>query len=133
MFSAKTNAKWNAKESYSKLNKIFEINIPYETFTEWSKENIENKVVPGFRKGKAPLSSLKEDWALSCVRAVAAEIIETEQLKNVFNSTYALNHFALGEEIKITLNIDLYPSGNILFCSEIASSNSIAETVILFN
>ncbi len=116
--SAKANAKWSQKEVHSKLNKGFDIVIPYETFAQWANANRETKTISGFRPGKAPLSSFKEDWAVACARAIADEIIANDNLQNIYNLSYVLNHFALGEEIKMTLNIDIYPEiPNIDFSS----------------
>jgi|GEM_PF-2627442 len=108
-FSAKTNAKWNAKETQSKLTKSFEVTIPYETFTTWANENRESKVVKGFRQGHAPLSYFKDDWLLACARMLAQDLIKENKFENVYDSTYTLQQFELGKDVQFLLNVELYP------------------------
>lgn len=109
MFSAKTNAQWVEEKSHTKLDKNYTITVPYDTFTQWATENRTAKVVKGFRPGQAPLSAFKDDWVLTCVRTIADEIIQQEKFTQLLNSTYSIQHFSLGDEIKINLHIELYP------------------------
>lgn len=108
-FSAKTNAKWSKLENSSNLTKAYKITIPYQTFTNWANENRESKAVKGFRPGHAPLSYFKDDWMLAAARLIAEDIIKDEKYEAIFDVKYILETFELGQEVKFTLNIELYP------------------------
>lgn len=108
-FSAKTNAKWNKKETPSKLTHSYEVTVPYQTFVDWGNENRSQKTVKGFRPGHAPLSYFKDDWVMACARLIADELISKEKYENVYDVKYILKTFELGKDVMFTLNIELYP------------------------
>ena len=126
-FSAKTNAKWNKKETQTKLTHSYEVTVPYETFTTWANENRENKVVKGFRQGHAPLSYFKDDWLLACARTIADELVTENKFENIYDSNYTLQQFELGKEVQFILNIEIYPQVPEIKFEDIALTQHIAK------
>lgn len=108
-FPANTNAKIIKQDNQSKLTHVYNLIIPYETFTKWAEENRKLKNINGFRQGHVPLSYLKDDWALACIRKIADEIIKNENFQNIYDSNYMLIKFELGHDIELRLNIELMP------------------------
>lgn len=126
-FSAKTNAKWNKKETQTKLTHSYEVTVPYETFTTWANENRENKVVKGFRQGHAPLSYFKDDWLLASARTIADELVTENKFENIYDSTYTLQQFELGKEVQFTLNIEICPQVPEIKFEDISLTQHVAK------
>lgn len=120
--SASSGASWKAGESAG-LSRLYKIKVPYETFKKWAEENKDRKEIKGFRPGKAPVSFFKDDWFLACARNMISEIKREEHLGDILDSGFSEEKFNMGEDIELTLHIELYPEIPEINFSEIEVSD----------
>ena len=112
----------NIKEiSSKKLFKEYEINVPYEvidnSINEKINEIIPTVALPGFRKGKAPLSIVKKKYENNILSEVLEKIIqentknllEEKKLKVFRQPKVEIKKYKKNEPLEISVKLDLDP------------------------
>ena len=112
----------NIKEIKSKkLYKEYSLEIPFEDIDKEINEKINNLIptvsIPGFRKGKAPLSIVKKKYEDSVLNEVIQNVVSSktndlikEKKLNLFRQPKIdLKHFEKNKPTQIEIKIDLQP------------------------
>ena len=124
----------NIKElSSKKLFKEYSIEVPYEevnnSINAKINEIIPTVTLPGFRKGKAPLSIVKKKYENNVLNEVIEKIVqektkkllEDKKLKAYRQPKVELKKYQKNEPIELGIKIDLQPEINIFSFDKIKS------------
>jgi len=110
MISAKQNSTYKIIENSFTTKKIFEVICPYATFSAWAANHNKDKIVPGFRKGHAPIKNFQNQWALALANELYSEITNEHNITNVENFAFDIKTLEENQDIKVHLILNIKPN-----------------------
>lgn len=122
MISSKANSKLTENSNSSKLNKFFLLEVPYETFLNWTNEFKKNKKIDRFREGHAPNSFFRKDWEKACIDEFLSEIRAEYKDEKIFSALYLIKEDN-EEIISFDIRIEFEPKFDSISISEVKLNN----------
>ncbi len=121
------------------LKQTYKINIPSKTIEDMVSKKLDeigNQVsLPGFRKGKAPKSFLRQKYGSSVigealedvVRDSSNQIIKDKELRPALQPKIQISSFAEGKNLEFTMDVELLPEVKLFDLSKLSLEKEVVE------